>query len=68
MDRNSFNISSDALAKPETSSNKGREVMAHRTDEVDENAEAFIKKFRQRLQIERLESIENYKQMLARGT
>ncbi|GAB4850088.1 hypothetical protein Ancab_029386 [Ancistrocladus abbreviatus] len=37
------------------------------TEEVNASAEAFIKKFRQQLLIQRLESIENYQQMLARG-
>ncbi|KAF5466717.1 hypothetical protein F2P56_016621, partial [Juglans regia] len=35
--------------------------------DIDESAEAFIKKFRHQLLIQRLESIENYEQMLARG-
>lgn len=35
--------------------------------DINESAEAFIQKFRQQLLIQRLESIENYEQMLARG-
>lgn len=35
--------------------------------DIDASAEAFIKKFRQQLVIQRLESIENYEKMLARG-
>ncbi|KAF5741728.1 hypothetical protein HS088_TW10G00733 [Tripterygium wilfordii] len=35
--------------------------------DINESAEAFIKKFRQQLLIQRLDSIENYQQMLARG-
>ena len=35
--------------------------------DINESAEAFIKKFKQQLLIQRLESIENYEQMLARG-
>ena len=35
--------------------------------DVDASADAFIKKFRQQLTIQRLESIENYEQMVARG-
>ncbi|KAJ8637639.1 hypothetical protein MRB53_011906 [Persea americana] len=38
-----------------------------RPDDINECADAFIKRFRQQLQIQRLESIENYEQMLARG-
>lgn len=36
--------------------------------DINESADAFIKKFRQQLVIQRLESIENYEKMLARGT
>ncbi|KAJ0985694.1 hypothetical protein J5N97_004050 [Dioscorea zingiberensis] len=36
-------------------------------EDINESADAFIKRFRQHLQLQRLESIENYKQMLARG-
>ncbi|KAJ8774811.1 hypothetical protein K2173_017257 [Erythroxylum novogranatense] len=35
--------------------------------DINESAEAFIKKFRQQLLIQRLESLENFEQMLARG-
>lgn len=35
--------------------------------DINESAEAFIKKFRHQLLIQRLESIENYEQMLAKG-
>ncbi|PIN19522.1 hypothetical protein CDL12_07796 [Handroanthus impetiginosus] len=37
------------------------------TEDINESAEAFIRKFRQELSIQRMESIENYKQMLQRG-
>ncbi|KAI8017482.1 hypothetical protein LOK49_LG04G02587 [Camellia lanceoleosa] len=36
--------------------------------DINESAELFINKFKQQLLIQRLESIENYEQMLARGT
>ncbi|GFZ07968.1 hypothetical protein Acr_19g0009050 [Actinidia rufa] len=36
--------------------------------DINERADAFIKQFKQHLLIQRLESIENYEQMLARGT
>ncbi|KAF7124167.1 hypothetical protein RHSIM_Rhsim12G0192500 [Rhododendron simsii] len=36
--------------------------------DINQSAEAFINKFKQQLRIQRLESIENYEQMLARGT
>ncbi|KAJ4950742.1 hypothetical protein NE237_027574 [Protea cynaroides] len=38
-----------------------------RPEDIDECAEVFIRKFRQQLQIQRLESMEDYQQMLARG-
>lgn len=37
------------------------------TEDINESAEAFIQKFRQQLMIQRLESIEDYEKMLARG-
>ncbi|GAB4842060.1 hypothetical protein Ancab_012020 [Ancistrocladus abbreviatus] len=37
------------------------------TEEVNASAEAFIKNFRKQLLLQRLESMENYEQMLARG-
>ncbi|GFP95507.1 hypothetical protein PHJA_001695000 [Phtheirospermum japonicum] len=38
------------------------------TKDINESAEAFIRKFRQQLALQRLESIENFEQMLKRGT
>ncbi|XVF86487.1 hypothetical protein PTKIN_Ptkin18bG0044500 [Pterospermum kingtungense] len=35
--------------------------------DINESAEAFIRKFRQQLLLQRLESIENYEKILARG-
>ncbi|KAL5575605.1 hypothetical protein UlMin_017379 [Ulmus minor] len=35
--------------------------------DINESAELFIQKFRKQLLIQRLDSIENYEQMLARG-
>jgi hypothetical protein len=35
---------------------------------VDERADDFINKFRQQLQLQRLNSLLNYKEMLNRGT
>lgn len=35
--------------------------------DINESAEAFINRFRQQLKIERLDSLENYKQYLERG-
>ncbi|KAK4252884.1 hypothetical protein QN277_011021 [Acacia crassicarpa] len=37
------------------------------TEDINASAEAFIKNFRQHLLIQRLQSLENYEQMLARG-
>ncbi|XP_052176068.1 uncharacterized protein LOC127790548 [Diospyros lotus] len=36
--------------------------------DINESAEAFINKFKQQLLLQRLQSIENYEQMLARST
>ncbi|KAI3463392.1 hypothetical protein Pfo_020055 [Paulownia fortunei] len=36
-------------------------------EDINESAEAFIRKFRQQLLLQRMESIENYEQMLKRG-
>ncbi|KAK7261910.1 hypothetical protein RIF29_28234 [Crotalaria pallida] len=37
------------------------------TEDINASADAFIKNFRQQLLIQRLQSIENYEQMLQRG-
>lgn len=49
---------------------KNAETLADKkkVEDINESAEAFIKKFRKQLVIQRLESIENYEKMLARGT
>ncbi|CAH1425622.1 unnamed protein product [Lactuca virosa] len=36
--------------------------------DIDQSAEEFIMKFRNQLKIQRMESIDNYNKMLARGT
>ncbi|PWA73790.1 hypothetical protein CTI12_AA224230 [Artemisia annua] len=36
--------------------------------DIDQSAEEFIMKFRNQLKIQRMESIDNYHKMLARGT
>ncbi|XP_031106030.1 pathogen-associated molecular patterns-induced protein A70 [Ipomoea triloba] len=38
------------------------------TEDINQSAEAFIQKFKHQLLLQRLESIENYEQMLRRGT
>ncbi|KAK6795500.1 hypothetical protein RDI58_008953 [Solanum bulbocastanum] len=38
------------------------------SEDINESAENFIKKFKQQLLLQRLESMENYEQMLKRGT
>ncbi|KAA0058765.1 DUF761 domain-containing protein [Cucumis melo var. makuwa] len=45
-----------------------RTVTVTVTEDVDESAEAFIKKFRNQLLIQRLQSIENYERILAGET
>ncbi|KAG8388284.1 hypothetical protein BUALT_Bualt02G0109600 [Buddleja alternifolia] len=37
-------------------------------EDINKRAEAFIRKFRRQLVLQRLDSIENYQQMLKRGT
>ncbi|GLU22106.1 hypothetical protein SLE2022_382030 [Rubroshorea leprosula] len=51
--------------KPAAAASKKLEKMP--SMDINERAEAFIRKFRQQLLLERLESIENYEKMLARG-
>ncbi|XP_020572332.1 uncharacterized protein LOC110019104 [Phalaenopsis equestris] len=36
-------------------------------EDINDSAEQFIKRFRENLLLQRLQSIENYRQMLARG-
>lgn len=43
-------------------------VERKKSEDINESAEAFIRKFKQQLVLQRLESIENYEQMLKRGT
>ena len=38
-----------------------------KSEDINESAENFIQKFRQELLLQRLESLENYDRMLARG-
>ncbi|KAK3219425.1 hypothetical protein Dsin_013395 [Dipteronia sinensis] len=52
---------------PETASNINNKLESQPSMDINESADAFIKNFRQQLRIQRLESIENYEQMLARG-
>ncbi|KAK0595995.1 hypothetical protein LWI29_011807 [Acer saccharum] len=51
----------------EVASNINIKIESQPSMDINESADAFIKKFRQQLLIQRLESIENYEQMLARG-
>ena len=61
-------------ARGHPSKNKGDEVPSNnkkletkKSEDINESAEKFIQNFRQELLIQRLESIENYDKMLARG-
>ncbi|KAJ1413379.1 hypothetical protein SESBI_19644 [Sesbania bispinosa] len=56
---------SDGAKKAESSETKKLERKS--TEDINASADAFIKNFRQQLLIQRLQSIENYEQMLARG-
>ncbi|KAF7814454.1 DUF761 domain protein [Senna tora] len=44
-----------------------KQIARKGTEDIYVSAEAFIKNFRQQLLIQRLQSIENYEQMLARN-
>ncbi|XP_062089830.1 uncharacterized protein LOC133796364 [Humulus lupulus] len=58
----------NAVEKKETtSSSHGNKLESKVSMDINESADAFIKKFRQQLLIQRLDSIDNYQQMLARG-
>ncbi|KAK9130737.1 hypothetical protein Sjap_011224 [Stephania japonica] len=52
---------------------KSNQISSHKTlarnesMDIDKCAEAFIQRFRQQLQIQRLASLEDYEKMLARG-
>lgn len=54
------------LKKESVEPNKGS-LERKPTEDINASAEAFINKFRQHLLLQRLESIENYEQMLKRG-
>ncbi|XP_055827790.1 pathogen-associated molecular patterns-induced protein A70 [Solanum dulcamara] len=54
------------MRKPPAS--EPRKLESKLSEDINESAENFIKKFKQQLLLQRLESIENYEQMLKRGT
>ncbi|KAF4372376.1 hypothetical protein F8388_027049 [Cannabis sativa] len=62
-DTTSFN----GAEKKETTSSSNYKLESKASMDINESADAFIKKFRQQLLIQRLDSIDNYHQMLARG-
>lgn len=59
---------SGGVATKEGAKNAEKLADKKKVEDINESAEAFIKKFRKQLVIQRLESIENYENMLARGT
>ncbi|PHU02347.1 hypothetical protein BC332_27598 [Capsicum chinense] len=63
---------STAMRKPpqasETKVAPPKKLESKPSEDINESAENFIKKFKQQLLLQRLESIENYEQMLKRGT
>ncbi|KAK4350257.1 hypothetical protein RND71_029570 [Anisodus tanguticus] len=62
---------STAMRKPPVSENKAappKKLESKPSEDINESAENFIKKFKQQLLLQRLESIENYEEMLKRGT
>ncbi|CAN4086379.1 unnamed protein product [Withania somnifera] len=63
--------SSTDMRKPRASEIKAappKKLESKPSEDINESAENFIKKFKQQLLLQRLESIENYEQMLKRGT
>ncbi|GAU27781.1 hypothetical protein TSUD_113600 [Trifolium subterraneum] len=53
--------------KAENSVETKRKLERKTTEDINASADAFIKNFRKQLVIQRLQSIENYEKMLARG-
>ncbi|OIW11919.1 hypothetical protein TanjilG_18192 [Lupinus angustifolius] len=47
--------------------NMAKKLERMESEDIDAKADAFIKNFKHHLLIQRLQSIENYEQMLARG-
>jgi hypothetical protein len=62
----SSSSSSHESEKKVTNQTKKLERMPSEED-INASADAFIKNFRQQLMLQRLQSIENYEKMLARG-
>jgi hypothetical protein len=62
----SSSSSSHEAEKKVTHQTKKLERMPSEED-INASADAFIKNFRQQLMLQRLQSIENYEKMLARG-
>lgn len=63
----SFSNINNAAEKKETTGNENNKLESKASMDINESSEAFIKKFRHQLLIQRLDSIENYQKMLARG-
>lgn len=65
------NPSSDGAKKKTeakvTDQSQTKKAININNEDINASADAFIKNFRQQLLIQRLQSIENYDQMLARG-
>lgn len=53
--------------KEDSAETNSKKLERKTTEDVNASADAFIKNFRQQLMIQRLQSIENYEKMLARG-
>jgi len=55
------------VKKVEDSFETNKKLERKTTEDINASADAFIKNFRKQLVIQRLQSIENYEKMLARG-
>lgn len=61
------NNSDHVAKKAEGGSETIKKLERKPSEDINASADAFIKNFRKQLIIQRLQSIENYEQMLARG-
>jgi hypothetical protein len=63
----SLSYDHNEVKKVEDSFETNKKLERKTTEDINASADAFIKNFRKQLVIQRLQSIENYEKMLARG-
>uniref|UniRef100_A0A7N0TG03 Uncharacterized protein n=1 Tax=Kalanchoe fedtschenkoi TaxID=63787 RepID=A0A7N0TG03_KALFE len=64
----SSHVTAGLEKKPLVAATRVRRLERKSTEEINKSADDFIKKFRHQLLLQRLESMENFQQMLERGT